>query len=379
MLLDYLSVEKNKRLLRRGCQLDSKKILLIESEEADAKIVMKFLLESNSPSFQVAHVKTLGEAIEKIRQESFEIVLMNLMLPDSGGVYGLTKLLERNSDLPVIVINGPNDDSLFENAIISGAQDYLSKGTIGTHSLRRSIVAALLRGRIRQDLKSHTETEGRSKQISSLAHMAKDMANDLEKPISAMKMTLGELRTLTEKRDELSPKEVRHILQEAESISDDFTTILADLRQFWRDLASDPLFKGRDRRSYRILCVDDEPEILEIMVDSLKAQGYGAVDTALNGLEAYNKAIASLKGQHRYDLIISDWKMPRMTGIELLEKLRSNHFFHDIPFMMLTALDDRERIEQAARARVSDYCIKPFERESLPKRVDRIRLLGRAV
>ena len=111
---------------------------------------------------------------------------------------------------------------------------------------------------------------------------------------------------------------------------------------------------------FRILVVDDEEDLLSILAEQLKRGGYRVVDTAVDGLEALEKTQKAMREGDRYDIIISDWKMPNLTGIEFLERLRKNPFYEKTPFILLTSVDEEEKVRQAVLAGVTDYIVKPF-------------------
>ena len=72
------------------------------------------------------------------------------------------------------------------------------------------------------------------------------------------------------------------------------------------------------------------------------------------------------------DLIISDWNMPKMTGLELLKQVRSTESLKDTPFLMLTAEAQKENIVEAIKAKVSNYIVKPFTAASLQEKLAKI-------
>ncbi|ARD22958.1 hybrid sensor histidine kinase/response regulator [Shewanella japonica] len=113
-----------------------------------------------------------------------------------------------------------------------------------------------------------------------------------------------------------------------------------------------------------VLIVDDMDAIRKISSDQLRRFGVGQIYQAENGA----KALHILKNTH-VDLIISDWNMPVMSGIELLCVVRSTPKFQYIPFLMITAEAARERVSQAIAEGVTDIVIKPFNSMILQQRV----------
>ena len=79
-------------------------------------------------------------------------------------------------------------------------------------------------------------------------------------------------------------------------------------------------------------------------------------------------ALTRLEAEN-FDIVVCDWKMPNMTGLELLEKVRSNDKLKDIAFLMATMVSDVENVRKAVQAGVTDYIAKPFNPDMLCKKV----------
>lgn len=111
-----------------------------------------------------------------------------------------------------------------------------------------------------------------------------------------------------------------------------------------------------------ILIVDDYKTMLRIIRNLLKQLGFNNVDEATDGTEALEK-IAS----KQYGLIISDWNMEPMTGIELLRKIRASN--NNTPFIMVTAENKTENVLAAREAGVNNYIVKPFNADTLKQKM----------
>ena len=110
-----------------------------------------------------------------------------------------------------------------------------------------------------------------------------------------------------------------------------------------------------------VLVVDDYKTMIRIIRNLLKQLGFEDIDDAADGTEALEKM-----KQRRYGLVISDWNMEPMTGIELLKQVRgSNDNFKDTPFIMITAESKTENVVAAKQAGVNNYIVKPFNAETL--------------
>ena len=109
-----------------------------------------------------------------------------------------------------------------------------------------------------------------------------------------------------------------------------------------------------------ILIVDDYKTMLRIIRNLLKQIGFDNVEEATDGTEALQKL-----REKKFNLIISDWNMEPMTGIELLREVRSDDKLKTIPFIMVTAESKTENVVIAKEAGVSNYIVKPFNAATL--------------
>jgi len=109
-----------------------------------------------------------------------------------------------------------------------------------------------------------------------------------------------------------------------------------------------------------ILIVDDYKTMLRIIRNLLKQLGFENVDEATDGSQALQKL-----REKRYSLVISDWNMEPMTGIQLLREVRADARLKAMPFIMITAEAKKENVMAARQAGVSNYIVKPFNAATL--------------
>jgi two-component system, chemotaxis family, chemotaxis protein CheY len=121
-----------------------------------------------------------------------------------------------------------------------------------------------------------------------------------------------------------------------------------------------------------ILIVDDFSAMRKILKHCLKDLGYHNVTEAENG-----KAALSCLQQKKYRLVISDWNMPSMNGIELLRAVREDSELKNIPFLMVTAEEEQHRKAEAAEDRVSSWLLKPFTPDAFEKKLMAVGVLPR--
>lgn len=109
-----------------------------------------------------------------------------------------------------------------------------------------------------------------------------------------------------------------------------------------------------------VLIVDDYKTMLRIIRNLLKQLGFNNVDEATDGSDALTKL-----RQKEYGLVISDWNMEPMTGLQLLREVRADDKLKNLPFIMITAESKTENVIAAKEAGVSNYIVKPFNAATL--------------
>lgn len=120
-------------------------------------------------------------------------------------------------------------------------------------------------------------------------------------------------------------------------------------------------------RDMHILIVDDFSTMRKIVINQLKELGFNSVDEADDGISAW-----PMLQTGKYDFIVSDWNMPEMTGIELLQKVRADSALKKIPFLLITAEAKRSQILEATELGVDGYILKPFNSAVLNEKMHKI-------
>ena len=126
---------------------------------------------------------------------------------------------------------------------------------------------------------------------------------------------------------------------------------------------ADPEFLA-EMEKLRVLVVDDEEELRDLLQEILRDIGIVRVHLAENGEKAWQRLSRS---ELEYDLVISDWLMPRMDGLQLLQKMRQ--WGSETPFMMLTVKVTGEAVAAAKEAGVTLYVAKPFTYGDFSKKI----------
>lgn len=119
--------------------------------------------------------------------------------------------------------------------------------------------------------------------------------------------------------------------------------------------------------SMKVLVVDDFATMRFVIRWALKHLGFTNIIEADDG----SAALRELK-REKVGLILSDWKMPRMTGLDLLRAVRSDESLRDIPFIMVTAEGQTDNVLEAVKTGVSSYIVKPFAPETLEGQIRQV-------
>lgn len=117
----------------------------------------------------------------------------------------------------------------------------------------------------------------------------------------------------------------------------------------------------------RFLVVDDFSTMRRIVRNLLKELGFANIDEAEDGQVALQKLTSE-----QFDFVVSDWNMPNMDGLQLLQAVRANAQLKHLPVLMITAEAKRENIVAAAQAGASGYIVKPFTAATLNEKLSKI-------
>jgi two-component system chemotaxis response regulator CheY len=118
-----------------------------------------------------------------------------------------------------------------------------------------------------------------------------------------------------------------------------------------------------------VLVVDDSLNIRRIVVDSLQRLGFSKITTAEDAVEALGKLKFFSKTPHAIGLVLSDLNMPGPSGLDFLKQIRAEQEFLILPFLLVTTESEKGAVIEAAAAGVSGYVVKPFNLETLTKKI----------
>lgn len=120
----------------------------------------------------------------------------------------------------------------------------------------------------------------------------------------------------------------------------------------------------------KILVVDDSPTVLKVLEKILNDIGFTSVTSFSKADEAYDALLGlSRQPEKAFELVISDWHMKEMTGLQLLTKMKADEVLAKIPFLMITADENTMNMVSAMQSGVNGYIIKPFNAQQVKDKV----------
>lgn len=127
------------------------RLLLVEDNPGDARFLQEILKDSPTASFAITHVSRLDTALPRLEREPFDIILLDLSLPDVSGLETVIRTRQTVPHIPIVVLTGLSDEGFGVRSVREGAQDYLLKGQIETDLLVRAIRYALERHHLQRE------------------------------------------------------------------------------------------------------------------------------------------------------------------------------------------------------------------------------------
>jgi len=117
----------------------------------------------------------------------------------------------------------------------------------------------------------------------------------------------------------------------------------------------------------KILVTDDMVSMRHVMIHMLRGLGHEDIDEAVDGSQAYDMLL-----KRHYDLLITDLNMPKMDGKQLLKKVKTDKNLNYLPVLMVTCEDDRNKVTEIIKSKVSGFIIKPFNLRTLKRQLQKI-------
>lgn len=119
----------------------------------------------------------------------------------------------------------------------------------------------------------------------------------------------------------------------------------------------------------KFLIVDDMPSLREVLKALLKKNGFNQITEANDGQEAYQMMVAAKAAGKQYDVIICDWNMPNMNGMEFMKVIKAVDTWKSIPFILLTTESEKAKVMEAIVAGATNYMVKPVQEATVMEKL----------
>lgn len=162
------------------------KVLLVEDNPGDARLIREFLFEANRASFEIKVAQKLSDGLEALSASTFDVVLLDLSLPDSTGLETLIMTHANAPQVPIIVLTGLDNDMLAVEAVRRGAQDYLVKGQINAELLYRAMRYSIERKQAEEERQKLQAQLQRAQKMETMGTLAGGVAHDLNNVLSGI-------------------------------------------------------------------------------------------------------------------------------------------------------------------------------------------------
>jgi signal transduction histidine kinase len=213
-------------------------LLLIEDNEGDERLIRELLGEQKLIRFNIEKAATLKESEGKISNYKYDIILLDLGLPDSSGLETLIKLIALFPGLAtIIILTGLNDTEIGLKAVNNGAQDYIIKGQVDSEKLLKSIIYSFERSRLNNELK--TQIEARKLAERETLKLNAELEQRIHDRTAQLEIVNTELEAFSHSVSHDLRAPLRHINGFAEILKEEFSDQLPEKAKNYLDTISD--------------------------------------------------------------------------------------------------------------------------------------------
>jgi signal transduction histidine kinase len=182
------------------------KVLLIEDNPGDVRMIWEILSEVRNSPFYLNVADSLLKGLQEIEKSKPDVILLDLSLPDSNGIYTLNRVRDKAPEVPVVVITGLDDEMTALNSLNEGAQDYLVKGRTDSDLLKRALVYAIERNRLTGQI---GQKEKRLRELDILkSNFISMVFHELIIPATSIRSIVG----MCEKRETTADAREKHMI-----------------------------------------------------------------------------------------------------------------------------------------------------------------------
>ena len=176
------------------------RVLLIEDNSFDACVIQEMLAKAKGASFDLECVDLLSTGLERLAKGGIDLVLLDLSLPECQGIDAFRKLCSRAPQAPVVVMTDPAGEVTAIKAVREGAQDYFIKGQVAGYRLVRSILYAIERKQVKQELQEAYD-KAMQYEIAKRMRIEEESKQSIKKLRTIMEGTINAMALMSEARD----------------------------------------------------------------------------------------------------------------------------------------------------------------------------------